>query len=476
MPKKGKKKTKKKTPEQIQKELEEQRRKQLMLVSQKLENDINIEDKDFNEFQQEREKLNYFWIVSKKELEDNQTLKRNKERELQDLKEKCEVEIKSYKQRVKHLLYEQQSTITEEYINSELTVKQLEDKYREEEEYLKKDCHDLEIELKEMELRHENYLKTLKQEHDKQITTAREEVERESKEYNQKYEKMSKDLRDQLEAKRKDDINRIELRKNNHIAELMKSHEKAFAEIKNYYNDITHNNLDLIKSLKEEVAALKKKEAQDEKMMYEVAQENKNMAEPLSKALEDVKILRAKLEQYNKDKIRLKENQAILAKKEEILAKNEWEHEVLLQRFDHLKKDRDRLFDSFQDAIYDVHQKSGLKNLLLEKKLNGLKDELIKKEAQLNEALVQASLETSVFGTITRKLDDVIEVKNQMIRDLRAELERVIRAHNHAIECYEGRMLDYAIPVEELGFRPRLANLPEIQLIPTSMSNRVQNN
>ena len=37
-------------------------------------------------------------------------------------------------------------------------------------------------------------------------------------------------------------------RKNNHINELMKKHEKAFGEIKNYYNDITHNNLDLIRS------------------------------------------------------------------------------------------------------------------------------------------------------------------------------------------------------------------------------------
>lgn len=37
----------------------------------------------------------------------------------------------------------------------------------------------------------------------------------------------------------------------------MKAHEKAFAEIKNYYNDITHNNLDLIRSLKEEVSFLR---------------------------------------------------------------------------------------------------------------------------------------------------------------------------------------------------------------------------
>ena len=30
----------------------------------------------------------------------------------------------------------------------------------------------------------------------------------------------------------------------------MKNHEKAFSEIKNYYNDITLNNLALINSLK----------------------------------------------------------------------------------------------------------------------------------------------------------------------------------------------------------------------------------
>ena len=64
----------------------------------------------------------------------------------------------------------------------------------------------------------------------------------------------------------------MEERKNFHINELMKKHEKAFGEIKNYYNDITHNNLDLIKSLKEEVAEMKKKEAANEKLMFEIAQ------------------------------------------------------------------------------------------------------------------------------------------------------------------------------------------------------------
>ena len=95
-------------------------------------------------------------------------------------------------------------------------------------------------------------------------------------------------LRDDLELRRKQEIHEIEERKNTHINDLMKKHERAFAEIKNYYNDITHNNLDLIKTLKEDVAEMKKREAQNEKLMYEIAQENKRLSEPLTKALKEV--------------------------------------------------------------------------------------------------------------------------------------------------------------------------------------------
>lgn len=44
-------------------------------------------------------------------------------------------------------------------------------------------------------------------------------------------------------------------RKNGQINTLMKNHEKAFSDIKNYYNDITLNNLALINTLKEQVGA-----------------------------------------------------------------------------------------------------------------------------------------------------------------------------------------------------------------------------
>ena len=65
-----------------------------------------------------------------------------------------------------------------------------------------------------------------------------------------KYEKKMRTLREELELRRKTEIHEIEERKNSQINTLMKNHEKAFSDIKNYYNDITLNNLALINSLK----------------------------------------------------------------------------------------------------------------------------------------------------------------------------------------------------------------------------------
>lgn len=41
-----------------------------------------------------QDKLNHFWIVSKRDLEEKKAELRNKERELEDLQEKHDVEIK----------------------------------------------------------------------------------------------------------------------------------------------------------------------------------------------------------------------------------------------------------------------------------------------------------------------------------------------------------------------------------------------
>jgi predicted nuclease with TOPRIM domain len=55
-----------------------------------------------------------------------------------------------------------------------------------------------------------------------------------------------------------------------------------------------------MKMMQEDVTDMKKKEAANEKLMYEIAQENKRLTEPLTRALREVEELRKQLANYDK--------------------------------------------------------------------------------------------------------------------------------------------------------------------------------
>lgn len=65
------------------------------------------------------------------------------------------------------------------------------------------------------------------------------------------------ELNDELDLRMKVEIHEIEERKNQHINELLKNHEDAFREMKDYYNDITRENLELIRMYKEKLIEIK---------------------------------------------------------------------------------------------------------------------------------------------------------------------------------------------------------------------------
>ncbi|KAJ8041751.1 Dynein regulatory complex subunit 4 [Holothuria leucospilota] len=420
----------------------------------RLREELDREREERNYFQLERDKVNTFWEITKRQLEEGRAELRNKDREMEDAEERHQVEIKVYKQKVKHLLYEHQNNISELKAESSVALKLAQDEHRTHESDLRKDKRGLKVSLKDLELSHEDVVKNLKMKYDELITTLRSDYEREAREIEAKYERKMRQLREELELRRKTEIHEIEERKNSQINTLMRNHEKAFSDIKNYYNDITLNNLALINSLKEQVEEMKKKEERMEKQMNEIQAENRRLKEPLEKAREEVAELSRQLANYEKDKASLANAKARLKVMDKEYKDLEWEHEVLEQRFEQLQKERDDLYSKFIKAIHEVQQKSGFKNLLLEKKLGALADTLEKKDAQLNEVLSASNLDPTALTVVTRKLEDVLDSKNSAIKDLQYELARVCKAHNDLLRTYEAKLQAFGVPTEELGFKP----------------------
>uniref|UniRef100_A0A8C5SMV6 Dynein regulatory complex subunit 4 n=1 Tax=Laticauda laticaudata TaxID=8630 RepID=A0A8C5SMV6_LATLA len=420
----------------------------------RIREELDREREERNYFQLERDKIHTFWEITRRQLDEKKAELRNKDREMEEAEERHQVEIKVYKQKVKHLLYEHQNNLTELKAEGTVAMKLAQKDYRSQETELRKDMRTLKVELKEQELASEVVVKNLRLKQQEDLTHLRNDFERQVKEIEAKYEKKMRVLRDELDLRRKTEIHEIEERKNGQINTLMKNHEKAFSDIKNYYNDVTLNNLALINTLKEQMEEMKKKEDHLEKEMAEVLLQNKRLADPLQRARDEVSELQRKLAHYEKDKAILASIRARLKVTEKDLKDLQWEHEVLQQRFSKVQDERDDLYQKFTKAINEVQQKTGFKNLLLERKLIGLASLLEKKEVQLNEVLAASNLDPSALTVVTHKLEDVLDSKNNAIKDLQYELARVCKAHNDLLQTYEAKLTSFGIPLDNLGFKP----------------------
>ncbi|XP_067245156.1 dynein regulatory complex subunit 4 isoform X6 [Chanodichthys erythropterus] len=377
---------------------EEMSKEQLEEHIVRLREELDREREERNYFQLERDKIHTFWEITRRHLEENKCELRNRERELEEAEERHQVEIKVYKQKVKHLLYEQQNMLSELKAESVSSTKQLQKEHAVLENHLQKDVRNLKVYLKEQELSSENVLKSIHLKHDEEITDLRNDFARQVREIGSKYEKRMQKLRQEEDLRRKTEIHEIEERKNSHINMLMKNHEKSFRDIRNYFNDIVYKNMDFITSLKRTRARLKISDRE----------------------LKELK----------------------------------WEHEVLEQRFTKVQLERDELYMKFTKAILEVQQKTGFKNLLLECKLSALNDTLEKKEAQLSEVLSVSNLDPTTLSVVTHKLEEVLESKNHTITDLQYEVSRVCKAYNDLLKTSEAKLQEFGIRVEELGFKP----------------------
>ncbi|XP_051726992.1 dynein regulatory complex subunit 4 isoform X1 [Ctenopharyngodon idella] len=433
---------------------EEMSKEQLEEHIVRLREELDREREERNYFQLERDKIHTFWEITRRHLEENKCELRNRERELEEAEERHQVEIKVYKQKVKHLLYEQQNMLSELKAESVVSTKQLQKKHAVLENHLQKDMRNLKVYLKEQELSSENVLKSIYLKHDEEITDLRNDFARQVREIGSKYEKRMQKLRQEEDLRRKTEIHEIEERKNSHINMLMKNHEKAFRDIRNYFNDIVYKNLDFITSLKEELKDMKRKEEKRNKEMAEVVEQNKELRESPQTAKEEVAELQKKLANYEKDKSALTRTRARLKISDRELKELKWEHEVLEQRFTKVQLERDELYMKFTKAILEVQQKSGFKNLLLECKLSALNDTLEKKEAQLSEVLSVSNLDPTSLSVVTHKLEEVLESKNHTITDLQYEVSRVCKAYNDLLKTSEAKLQEFGIHVEELGFKP----------------------
>lgn len=242
-------------------------REQLEAFCIKLRNELEREREERNFFQIERDKLRTFWEITRKQYEDSQGTIRNKEREVEVAQEMADLDTKNVMQQMKHLQYENQSKIGEMRAEMMTQLKLAQEDHAIQERELFDDKRELKKLCREKDEFNELQIQQIKMKHSEVLSLEREKFQNEAKEMANLHERRLQEYMENSEIRHRMEMSEVEERKNNQIRQLIDCHEKAFGEMKSYYNDITINNLALISSIKEQMEEMRRQTERNEKQM-----------------------------------------------------------------------------------------------------------------------------------------------------------------------------------------------------------------
>ena len=147
------------------------------------------------------------------------------------------------------------------------------------------------------------------------------------------------------------EIHEIEERKNQHINELMINHESAYKEMKEYYNDITKENLEIIKLLQEKFTDIKAQIAQNESTVLELKKGVKDMLPSLANAKQKREVLLKQVKTFDKDKMGYRNAQGSLKDLKARTKKIKQDKAALDEKYKKVEQEKTEMYKKFEVAI-----------------------------------------------------------------------------------------------------------------------------
>ena len=417
-----------------------------------LKNKLEVAQLDRNQVQLDRDTIQTFYDITRKEVRDYDMAITAKDREMEIMEDNHRVEVRVYVQKVKHLEYEHKNALGRITSETKTTLFEEGDTHTDQENELRAAKRALTMELKENELVNAKEIKSMRQAQEKNLQKLREEFDKQLQQLREKHQGRVEQLKASLELRRKVEIHEIEERKNLHINDLLHNHEEAFGEIKKYYNDITRDNLKIIRRLKSEVSEMTERAATNQQLMMKIAQENKQLSEPLKSAVKKVESLQNDLKDAEKDKMSLKNAKARLRVMQGQISELEREHKGLERKYDEVEAERNELYENFEGTVREVQRKSQLKNMVLEQRVEGMLDACEQKQEQVGQVLNAAQLDPAVLSMVAQRLDQVLDGRNKQIKNLQYAVARVAKAHNDILRVYSAKLAELGVPVDEDEF------------------------
>jgi len=378
-----------------------------------------------------------------------------KEREEEEIIETAKTTIQVYKQKVKHLLHTHANDLRQIREDKDGAQKtQMVD-------------HSDALKRAEAEAQHltDDYVNN-QVSHALQVKQHKEDVKSLNARFREQYEKQFKAIEEEqnqnLEAlyedynlQRINELHEIQERKDHHINRLIKSHKKAFQEMKSFYNKITQDHLTYIAQYEAELQAIEARYHDYEQRKKSYEKDISDLNRQLIEKREDNNDLHKTLSTYESDKMALANSRARI---QQLSHENEsltHRNENTSSKFKKMEQEKDQLIEKFEASVHDVKQKTEFRALLLEKKVETLGEVLKKKEGTLEEMIETSDIPANEVQELAESVGDLLKAKNAVIDNLEYELAKATKAHNDLILIYRAKLSSAGVPDDELDFELR---------------------
>ena len=313
----------------------------------------------------------------------------------------------------------------------------------------------LKFEQMELELVNASKIAEIRHQTDKQLIKLRQQFDDGLTELTTRCEGRLRQLEVDLELRRRVEVHEVEERKNQHINDLVKNHKKAFGQMKAYYNDTTGGNLQLIKSLQKQIVELKERAINNKRMLLDYVQENQKLSEPLSRVTAEIAELQASLRERTKDQMALRNAHSRLTAIGKNSSSLRQSQELLEEEYAAVERERDQLYNSFEENIQRVQQQSEFHNQALEQRLRAAESSAEKAALQVEEIIRAANLDSGEMARVMTSLNQMLAAKDDALRDVRFLVVKLQKTYNDSLSTFTAKLKELGIPEQEvqaLGF------------------------
>lgn len=363
------------------------------------------------------------------------------------------MEITVYKQKLRHVLSEQHNAITEVKMDAVAASSLVKRKHMQSELSLHRNHQGLQEELTEKKFFIESRVKALQLKHQVGLMELTNDYERRIRDIEVKYHKKMELMIEKEEEKRRVAVAEIDDRMKSREVTLIEEHDRALRRAKEHLCSTEKKLLADRRMLKEELTKLEKRQRRVSRELSAAQKENKRLTEVLTEAQQKLSEQQRELEEHNRNKPKMVEKRAQLKVIEKELRDLTLEHNLLLQAFEKVQQERDELLKKQMEAILDMQQRSGLKAIVLERKLAVLTETLEKKEAQLCAALSASSADPTVRGSAANKLEEIMQQKQVTIEALQEDLALQCKEYDKLLQTRRERLQAQGVPLHDFPFR-----------------------